>query len=152
MSLTPEQVKTAITIGKYGGCLPACSGSIITGSFNLAGCKVIVVPARVQEGGSHPLLPGEIQHLYQPVQEQPGWWTRQDDPVPKQLVQVKITFNDKEYDKYLMLSERRKNAVISIVNFIDSTDQRIRVAASKLKKQTTRAIVSIKNFALRWRK
>ena len=36
MTLTAAQVKTAVLIGKYGGCLPACeNGTMITGSFNL---------------------------------------------------------------------------------------------------------------------
>ena len=152
--LTPAQVKTAVIIGKYGGCLPACTGgAIITGSFNLAGCVTIIEPPQEIdiEGGTIPMLPGEIQELYQPVPDQPGWWTRRDDPrKPKQLVKVEIKIKGKEYEKYLMVGKKSKRMMVKVANVILATEQRIKVAAKSIKHHKNRATVTVKNFVKKW--
>ena len=109
MTLTPAQVKTAVIIGKYGGCLPACdNGAMISGWFNLAGCRVTV--AVVRGGGTIPMAPGEIQNFYTPVDDAGEWWVRIDDldpfKKPKRLVKVEVEFKDKKTEKVYLVSER----------------------------------------------
>lgn len=149
--LTDAQVKTAVLIGKYGGCLPACSGSIITGRFNLAGCITIISPPPDLEGGMIPMLPGEIADFYQPVPDQPGWWTRLDDPKrPKQLIQVNIKFKGKDYEKYLMVGDKTKNMMVRVANVVLATEQYMRVNVKRIKHRANRATVTIKNFVKKW--
>lgn len=152
MSLTPQQVKTAISIGKYGGCLPACSGGLIIGRYNLAGCRVVVEIVRGQEGGSYPLLPGQIQHLYQPVVNKNGWWTRIDDPraTPRQLVKVVVKFKGEEHERYFFLKEKTKNAVVRVSNFINTTEKYINVVINNIKHLATKGTVRIKNLMLKY--
>jgi hypothetical protein len=154
MALTPSQVLTAVSIGKYGGCLPACSGSIITGTFNLAGAKAFVAVTTGYVAGSYPLAPGEIHNLYRPVEQQPGWWIRRDDidpfAKPKRLVHVRVMLNDDEYESWLLMSDKKANAAIKVVNFLNTSQQRVRATIKGFKHLKTTATVQVKNFVKKW--
>ena len=154
MTLTPAQVKTAVTIGKYGGCLPACDGgAIITGHFNLAGCvTVIIQKPSPQEGGVIPMAPGEIANMYQPVEDQPGWWTRIDDPTgpPRQIIKIIVKIGEKEFEKYALVTERTRERTVTVANFINATEERIKVAVKNIRRLPNRAKVTIQNFVKKW--
>ncbi len=152
MTLTPAQVKTAVIIGKYGGCLPACdNGAMITGWFNLAGCRVNV--AVVRGGGTIPMAPGEIQNFYTPVDDAGEWWVRIDDldpfKKPKRLVKVEVEFKDKKTEKVYLVSERTSTMMVNIANLINRFDELIRPKITKFAQVTTRTVVTIKNFIMR---
>lgn len=152
MSLTPQQVKTAISIGKYGGCLPACSGGLIIGRFNLAGCKIKVEIIKAQEGGSYPLLPGEIQNLYQPVVNQDGWWTRIDDPAgtPRRLVKIKVNFNSEDHERYFFVKDKNTKHIIRIANILNQTEKRIKAVVTNIKHHATNGYVKVNNLVLKY--
>lgn len=152
MSLTPQQVITAVSIGEYGGLLPVLDhGAFITGGFNLVNVQFSVTG---YVAGSIPLAPGEIHNFYKPVEHQPGWWIRRDDldpfAKPKRLVHVVIKLGEQEFDKHLLMSDKSMRATISVANFINTTNKRITASVSNFTRVTTTATVQVRNFVKKW--
>lgn len=155
MQLTSAQVKTQIITGGIS-CLPACSGGLITGNiFHLAGC--IEVEVQPVLGGSHPMAPGEVANMYQPVEppaglnDHPAFYVppNQIDPFSvKNHVTIRVTFNDKTTEKEYIVSEKKAKAIVYVAKFINKTEERIKVLFNGLQKVSKHAVRVI-NFRKR---
>lgn len=150
--LSGTDVRKQIITGGIS-CLPACSGGLITGHlFHLVGC--VEVRVRPQVGGSYPLAPGEIGNMYQPVQAPPGaenhpaFYVRPNDRdifSVKNHVTIRVNFGDTFTEKEFVVSEKKARTIVRVANFIDQTEQRIRVTLTNLRRVTNHA-VRIMNF------
>ena len=149
MALSGGDVCTAI-ITKGIGCLPACE-SMITSQLSIAGlCDVRVIGPT---GGSHPLAPGEIANLYQPVDPPPGMedhpaFYRPEDPRDpfsiKHPVRIVLKFRGMETEREYIVSQRRATMVVKVINMINNTHERLSVIASELKKVAKRSVNVLK--------
>ena len=132
--------------------LNACTGMIITTQFHLFGFEVVVPPVQTpfEGGGSFPLAPGEIQGFYKPVQpgELPFLTPYDYDPLAKKKrhVIMSVTFGERKIEKEYLVSDKRANTVVSVINLLNNTKQKISVVAAGLKRITTSAIIRIKNL------
>jgi len=129
--------------------LPACEGLAITTQFNLFCGIVITVPTPPPSrgGGSRPMAPGEIQNFYKPVD--PEYLVPQDiDPFskPKNHVQIKISFKDTVIDKEYLVSNKRMKAVITVINLINTTKEKISTVISNIRRISNNAILRVKNL------
>jgi hypothetical protein len=143
--LTPAQVRTQIITGGIS-CLPACSGGLITANiFSLAGCFEIVVKPVGPTGGSYPLAPGAIHDLYQPVGE-PSYLVRPEDRKlfnDARSVVIRVKLGDFETEKEYLVTPRRANMVVRIINFLNKTEEKFRATASnftRMSKNVVRAL------------
>ena len=153
MAVSGGQVCTAI-ITKGLGCLPACE-ALITSQFSLAGlCTVTVVKDPVINGGSYPLAPGEIANQYQPVkppqgfEDHPAFYTPQDGRDPfsvKQHVRVIVKFKGQETEREYIVSPRRANMIVTVLNFANKTQEVVSATINNLRKVAKQS-VKILNF------
>jgi hypothetical protein len=143
-TLTESQVCTQIITGGIS-CLPACSGGLITAHiFHLAGkIEVIVRPGG---GGSHPMAPGEIGNLYQPV-DHPGYVRPEYPDIfrEKNHVTLRITIGETTTEKEYIVSAKRAKTIVRVANFMNMTEERMRVAAQNIQR-ISKNIVKALNF------
>lgn len=130
-------------------------GSVITPWFRLYIGQII--PPNYQagsNGGSKPLLPGQIQHLYKVLpQEQQYYVVPRDQEANffsrNKVFNIELIFNDKTYMKQIEISDQRARTVFKVLNFVNSTKSKIEVAASGLRNVANKAVISVKNLRKR---
>ncbi len=149
-------VKGGIITGGLGR--PACKGMITMATFSLW-CEVEPPKEPVtQGGGSIPLAPGEIANLYQPVEGGaeavglPGGEGNFVNPAAygKRVVRVAVKLNDRVFEKEYLVTDKRAKSVITIVNLINVTKDRMMVMASNIQRITTSAVVKVKNLRIKY--
>lgn len=130
--------------------LDACVG-LITGQLRLLCGNVILEVKHVPEG-SAPLVKGQIQNLFKPVPKEQQYLTKYDfDPLakPRMIVSFSITMNGKTHDREILVSEKKANMVVSIINFLNVTRERMKVVVSNMKRLANVAMVKVKNLRKR---
>jgi len=105
-------------------------------------------------GGSKPLLPGQIQHLYKVLpQEQQYYVVPRDQEANffsrNKVFTINMVFNNNTYMKQIEISDQRARTVFKVLNFANMTKDRINVVASGLKNVANRANISIRNLRAR---
>lgn len=125
------------------------------------------VPSRyTAAAGSKVYAPGEIAHLFQPIDPKTGLRidaNKKDGmeeylvvPIDKEaeflsgsrIITVKLSFAGKNMEKVYSVNEHRARTIIEVINVINATKSRISVVASGLKRVTTEAVVKIRNLRL----
>ena len=139
---------TTKIITKGLGCgLPLDSGNITT-HFGLFCIQVIVPPQppiNIGSGGMIPLAPGQIANLYKPIHDQvPTFHNQpvfdqppsihipvgQEDNYFRKNYIVTITIEDQE--RIYKVSPRTGNMVVSVLNFVNSTKEKVKVTINKI--------------------
>lgn len=128
------------------------TGLIIGNIFNLGFIKVIVggspiIPPVVPPvggggGGSRPLAPGEIQNFYKPVEEQPLY--KADDR--KYPVVIKITIRGKTTEKYYLVSRKRSDIIVTVLNVVNRIRDRIKIVVTDIRSGPKRIVAFVRNF------
>ena len=137
--------------GGLGG--NACDGSFTTAMhFHLWGCEAAIVipppPGREGGGGSIPLLPGEIQNLYNPVQGQPEFYIpTKADPFkkPNKIIKVMVKIGDHEYEKELLMKDKPFYTVLRVSNIVNATQHKIKVNVDNIKEKFHSIMINIRN-------
>lgn len=149
-----------ITKGLTCGRTTACeNGTMLTaGPFTLFCLNPAVDPGGGGPGGgsyvARPMQPGEIAQLYQPL---PDWQQYyivprdQEAEYFRQFLPVMITmaFGNVNVEKQYMVPQAPARAIFKSVSVMNATRDRMSVMVSSLKRLTSRAIVTVTNFALR---
>lgn len=151
---------TTAIITKGLHCGPACQG-IITSRFSLV-CKDIPTPPVNRNntgGGPYPANQGawnqsnNIQNFYQPVEQQPFYVPRdkEADYFRKfKAVEIRVKLGEKEVVKEYRIPVNRAKYVISVINLVNSTRDRIKVVASSVQRRLHNITVVIKNLKKRF--
>lgn len=123
--------------------LPACQGMIVN-RFHLFGCGVSVSVGKENYGGGPYPRPAwnqvsNIQNFYKPVD--PNYYLQQNlDGRKTHHVIVTITINETTTTKEYLVRERTANIVAKIVDVVNNSLNRIRVAISAVKRTTGRIV------------
>lgn len=130
---------------------PACNGLITTRFDLLVFSAHIATPA--DHGGSHPMLPGEIQNFYKevPAEQQPYLIPRDQnfDLTPKRHVVLTVKFGEKTLEKEFLVSDKRARMIVKILNFANTTKERVNVTLSGFKKVVKSTLIKVKNLRKR---
>ena len=153
----------AVVTNGYGGLitgglgLPGCQGMIVN-VFHVVPCVAIFVAGPGGGGGPYPgpawNKTGDIQNFYQPVlpEQQPYHipMDKEADYFRKtKIITVDVNIKGMHVEKTYSVSEHTANRVVSVLNLLNVTRDRMGVKIQKLKKVATRAFVAIKNLRLR---
>ena len=132
-------------------------GASITPFFRLW-INVSTPPPPVYQGGSNggskPLLPGQIQHLYKPVPAHQQYYVVPRDQEANffnrnKVFTINMVFNNNTYMKQIEISDQRARTVFKVLNLANMTKDKINVVASGLKNVANRANISIRNLRTR---
>lgn len=133
--------------------------TLITQFFHLftAEITVITTPTVAPYGGSPPLPPGEIQNFYKPVN--PSTFPEPLDPsifnhpiivdeprIVKDLIKIRVKFNNVEIEKEFAVPKRRAKIIVNIINFVNSTKDRMSVRIKNLKELKNKLFARIMNI------
>lgn len=132
--------------------LEAGDGTLITTTWHLIGFNILVSLEKGNDGGSYPLDFGQIKDLYKPVPaEQQPYLTPYDyDPFRKKtVVHIKMMMGETSFEKDYFVSAKRAKTIVSVLNFINATRDKMSATAKNLKKIAIQAIISVKNFRKR---
>lgn len=151
---------TAVLTGGLTGVLPTnktlCKTGIITSAFSLY-VDIPKVPKRHVGGGPYPgtahnkFAPGEIQNFYQPVPQEYYIVPRDKEADffrRYKVMTMKVQIGEKVYEKEYSVPEERADMVVSVLNFANTTIERVKATVTNIKTKTTQAVVKVKNFRL----
>jgi len=131
--------------------LPACSGLIVN-TFGVTTCLTII-PIRESggsSGGSIPLLPGEIQNFYTPVDTQVTKTNTGNLAKPgiygKKIVKITVSYKKMKTEKEFMINKEQEKMLVNILNLMNTTKSRIKITIDNLKKITNKLKIEIKNL------
>lgn len=119
--------------------LPACS-SMIVAFWTLGPCGVVVETPGSMTGGSIPLAPGEIQHLYQPVDH--PWNVIQPEQIPQDYVKITVTMNDHKNVKEIFVPKKgfTYKATIKSISFLNAIKSYVSNVNTRLREITSKTI------------
>jgi len=142
MALTDAQVKTAVLIGKYGGCLPACEGgAMILGAFNLAGCIIVIQPAeKAFHGGA---FRPEIYYPWRDEEDEVVWKPREDEEYE---VIINIKLGKRDVKRYYFVRKRTSVVIIQVIHFLNTTKSRVTIGVGAFTKTIKKAAVALRNL------
>lgn len=133
-------------------------GAAITPWFGLYVSGPLVSPNYVAAVGSRVYAPGEIANLYQPIDPNTGLKTNEPFLVPmdkeaeyfqkNKVITLKINFAGKQFESQYAVPENRARKLVEVMNFINSTRNKINVAINGFKRVASVAIVEARNFRL----
>lgn len=98
------------------------------------------------------MAPGEIANMYQPVQppagfeDHPTFYVPPDQTDPfnvKNHVVIRVTFNDKTTEKEFIVSDKRAKTIVTVANFLNKTEERIKILFGGLQKVSKFAVKAI---------
>lgn len=129
--------------------LPACSGLIVN-FFGVTTCLTIITNGPIS-GGSIPLLPGEIQNFYTPVDNQVSSQGRLAKPYvyDKKVVKITVSYKKLKSEKEFMVNKTQEKILITVVNLVNTTRSRMKVTIENLKKLTNKIKIEIRNLQAR---
>jgi hypothetical protein len=130
------------------------TGLVIGNIFNLGFIKVIVggspiippvePPQPGVSGGSRPLAPGEIHNFYKPVDNQ--YQVPYIQNQPKIPVVIKITFRGKTTEKYYLVSKKRSDIIITVLNLVNRIRDRISIVVKNVRSAPNRIVAFVRNL------
>jgi hypothetical protein len=146
MPLTPEQVPTAVVIGKYGGGLPASSGSLIISRFNVAGTVIEVEVVEIANRGRS--FPAEA--FYPPRRYEDDdeviWKPREDEEYE---VIIRVNLGQRQIERHYFVKKQTQVVVTQIMNMLNTTKSRISIGVDGIKKATRKTGAILRNLRKR---
>ena len=113
----------------------------------------------VAAAGSRVYQPGEFQQSWKEINPETGLATEEPWLVPRdqedryfnkgKIVTIKLVWGDKQLERQYPVNERVAKRIIEAANVINVTKQRIKIAASAIKRVATTAVVEARNMVLR---
>ncbi len=107
---------------------------IIGFPFSLGTVEIIVVPPTPRppggSGGAMPAFPDRTEH-----------W---DQDAPRTII-IRVKYKDKRKEKIYLVSSKRADFIIKIMNIINVTRERIKISVRNLKHKTFTIFARIKN-------
>jgi len=107
---------------------------IIGFPFSLGFVEVIIPPIPTRppggSGGAMPAFPDRTE--------------RWDEDAPRTII-IRIKYNNKRKEKIYLVSSKRADFIIQVMNIINVTRERIKITVANLKKKTFNVFARIKN-------
>ena len=132
-----------ITKGLSGG--PACQG-LITANFSLM-CKEVQIPPVSGGGGPYPgpawNKVSDITKFYDPVEQ------RYYQPSDKVALSITVAYKEQTIERIYLVTKKRRDMIVSIVNILNTTIQRIKIGVSQVKNKFANIIAKIANIRIK---
>jgi len=130
--------------------LPACKG-MITNQFHLScGFEFKVVVSG--QGGPYPYPAWNrienIHNFYTPTEEQPLHVPLSDEANyfrKHKTITISVQYNEHTIEKIYRVSESKAKWIVSVVNLLNATKDRITVHANNIKRVTSKIVLTVKN-------
>lgn len=137
-----------------------CTNGMITTFFSLYCVEEPVKPVSSGGGGGYmrdawnKFNPGDIHKFYKPVSQENQYYVVPRDQEAKyfqrhKIIVMKVKLGERTIEKEYSVPEKRANVILKVMNVMNATINNIQTSVSNIKRITSEAVVSVKNFRLK---